>query len=52
MFDPVWLGNYIVPRWEAIALVLGVTAASVVIVIIIGGLVYSGVVFLVKRMNG
>ena len=23
MFDPVWLGNYIVPRWEAFLFVFG-----------------------------
>ena len=51
MFEPIWLGNYIVPRWEAIALVLGVPAACVVIAVIVGGLIYGGIVNLVKRIN-
>ena len=34
MFEPVWLGNYIVPRWEAVALLLGSVAACVVAAII------------------
>jgi hypothetical protein len=52
MFDPVWLGNYIVPRWEAIALLLGTVATSLFVAVFIGGLIYSGVAILVKRMNG
>ena len=35
MFDPVWLGNYIVPRWEAIALVIGGFTACVIVVVVL-----------------
>jgi hypothetical protein len=52
MFEPVWLGNYIVPRWEAVALVVGSIGAFVVVAVIACGLVYCGLAFLVKRMNG
>jgi hypothetical protein len=38
MFDPVWLGNYIVPRWEAFAIVGGFTvvATAVAFSVVIG----------------
>ena len=38
MFEPVWLGNYIVPRWEAELFVGGslVLSALVAFAIVIG----------------
>lgn len=36
MFEPVWLGNHIVPRWEAIVLVLGIPAAVIVGIVAVG----------------
>ena len=51
MFEPVWLGNYIVPRWEAIALVIGVPAISLFVVVILGALSYYGAVFIVKYIT-
>jgi hypothetical protein len=50
MFEPVWLGNYIVPRWEAIAVVLGVPAVGLFVMIIACALVYSGIVRVIKWM--
>lgn len=51
MFEPVWLGNYIVPRWEAIALVLGSVTVGVPAAIFAAGLIIEGVAILVKRIN-
>ena len=36
MFDPVWFGNQIVPRWEALSMAAGgvvISMAAIVIVI-------------------
>ena len=50
MFDPVWLGNSIVPRWEAIALVIGVPAACIVIAGIFAFGFYLGGVWIVRQL--
>lgn len=39
MFDPVWIGNYIVPRWEAFAIAGGSIIAACALAI---GLIFGG----------
>jgi hypothetical protein len=48
MNDPVWLGNYIVPRWEAFLLVGGTAAVAIVASIIAIGLICAIIRWLVN----
>ena len=48
MNDPVWLGNYIVPRWEAFLLVGGTLVVAIVTGIIALGFVCAMISWLVN----
>lgn len=51
MFEPVWLGNYIVPRWEAMAVVLGAATVAVIVSVVVFAFLYSGIMILIERLN-
>lgn len=48
MFEPVWLGNYIVARWAALALVGGSVVVAIVTSIIAVGLICALISWLVN----
>lgn len=49
MFDPVWLGNYIAPRWVAISVTSFVFAVLATVVLIFVMWCISKVVSLLKN---
>ena len=48
MLEPVWLGNSIVPRWEAFLLVGSAVVVAVVTSIVAIGLIYAMISWLVN----
>ena len=48
MNDPVWLGNYIVPRWEALVLMFGTAAVALITGVIAIGFICGLIKWLVN----